>query len=155
MKLFQNIFIIVFFFIIIPVQANEAQYYPIDHEKIIIIGKDNSIKISLSLELADTNEKRQIGLMFRHHMPYDHSMLFDFQTTHPITMWMKNTYIPLDIIFADHTGKIVAIAYNTTPLSEKTIASIKKVRYALEVNAGIVLEKQITIGDQLQHRFID
>ena len=61
--------------------------------------------------------------MFRRYLPQDRGMLFDFDVERPVMMWMKNTYLPLDMIFIGHTGKVVGLAENTEPLSEKIIPS--------------------------------
>ena len=83
------------------------------------------------VEVARTAEERGIGLMHRTELAPDRGMLFDFGATRPVTMWMKNTLIPLDMFFAESDGRIVAIAERTTPLSEKRIRSGQPVRFVL------------------------
>jgi len=109
-------------------------------------------KITYFVEVADTKEKMIKGLMYRKHMKADHGMLFLFNQTHPqpVTMWMKNTYISLDMLFAEESGKIVGIAQNTEPLSLKNISPTnKKVRAVVELNAGEVKKNNIKIGDYI------
>ena len=71
----------------------------------------------LIAEIADNEESRSRGLMFRHVMPPNRAMLFDFVKPRPAAMWMKNTYISLDMLFVREDGTIAAIAENTEPLS--------------------------------------
>ena len=75
--------------------------------------------------------------MFRRSMPDGEGMLFDFGGDRPVSMWMKNTYIPLDMIFIGSDRTVKHVAERTTPLSERSIASPVPVRYVLEVNAGV------------------
>ena len=82
-------------------------------------------------------------------------MLFDFGATRPVTMWMKNTLIPLDMFFAESDGRIVAIAERTTPLSEKRIRSGQPVRFVLEMIGGSARRLGIAPGDRLRHALIE
>ena len=82
-------------------------------------------------------------------------MLFDFGAVRPVTMWMKNTLIPLDMFFADDTGRIVAIAERTTSLSEKRIHSGQPVRFVLEMIGGSARRLGIGPGDRLRHPLIE
>jgi len=101
------------------------------------------------VELADEPEERQSGLMFRQEMARDHGMLFDFGRARKITMWMRNTPLPLDMIFADSDGRIVHIHENAVPYSEATISSRRRAKYTLEVNAGVARDLGLTPGDRL------
>ena len=100
-----------------------------------------------AVELADEPRERSKGLMYRRSLDPDQGMLFDFGDPQPITMWMKNTYIPLDMLFIDETGTITGIAKRTTPLSERTIASDGPARYVLEINGGRADALGIRAGD--------
>jgi len=102
------------------------------------------------VEVMETPEQHERGLMFRRSMPADSGMLFNFHDPQPVTMWMKNTYIPLDMIFTDQTGKITWIAENAEPLSEALIPSHGPVYAVLEVNAGVVARFKIKIGDAMK-----
>ncbi|WP_439575294.1 DUF192 domain-containing protein [Phreatobacter sp.] len=104
------------------------------------------------LELADTPEKRSRGLMFRRSLPDGQGMLFEFGARETeVTMWMKNTYIPLDMIFIRANGVIRNIAENTTPLSEAIVASDGPVKGVLEVIAGTSRRLGIAPGDRVEH----
>ena len=89
--------------------------------------------------------------MFRRYLPENRGMLFDFGVERPVTMWMKNTYLPLDMIFIGWTGKVVGLAENTEPLSEKIIPSGAPARGVLEVNAGTAARIGLKIGDSVRH----
>lgn len=101
------------------------------------------------VEIADTPEKSQLGLMFREHLDDDKGMLFVLPQKHPLYMWMKNTYISLDMLFFDTDGKIVKIIPNTTPFSEQILPSEISVAGVLEVNAGIAQKLNIQVGDYI------
>jgi uncharacterized membrane protein (UPF0127 family) len=104
------------------------------------------------LELADTPEKRARGLMFRRSLPDGHGMLFEFGPRETeVTMWMKNTYIPLDMIFIRADGTIRHIAENTTPLSEAIVPSNGPVKGVLEVIAGTSRRLGLAPGDRVEH----
>ncbi len=105
-----------------------------------------------TIELADTPQLRQRGLMFRQHMAADHGMLFDFERDQEISMWMQNTYIPLDMIFILSDGTVHRIERDTTPFSTRSIHSRGPVRSVLEVNAGRSAEIGLRPGDTVRHR---
>ena len=103
------------------------------------------------VELADTPAERARGLMFRRALAANQGMLFDYGKTIDAAMWMKNTYIPLDILFIAADGRIVNIARDTTPESLATIASRGPVRAALELNAGTARRMAASAGDRIVH----
>jgi uncharacterized protein len=103
------------------------------------------------VELANTDEQRARGLMFRRELPEGQGMLFDFGREAPVTMWMRNTYISLDMIFIRSDGRILRIAENTVPLSEAIIPSGGPVKAVLEVVAGTARRLGIAPGDQVAH----
>lgn len=110
-------------------------------------GKTHQFKI----EIAATPEERAQGLMFRRSLPQDGGMLFDFSQTGPVAMWMKNTLIPLDMLFVAADGAIVNIAQRTVPQSLTPIPSAKPVRFVLEVAGGTTSRLGIKPGDKLLH----
>ena len=101
------------------------------------------------VELARTDEERQKGLMFRRELPEGRGMLFDFKQDTNVTMWMKNTFIPLDMIFIRADGRIHRIAENTEPESTRIIAAGAPVRAVLEVIGGTAKQLGIRPGDRV------
>ncbi|MFD2183316.1 DUF192 domain-containing protein [Rhodoplanes azumiensis] len=104
-----------------------------------------------SVEVATTDAERAQGLMHRKELPEGTGMLFDFKRDEPVSMWMKNTYVPLDMIFITADGRIHRIAENTTPMSERIIPSGGPVRGVLEVVAGTAKKLGIAPGDRIGH----
>jgi uncharacterized protein len=102
-----------------------------------------------SVELAVTDEERERGLMFRRSVPEFTGMLFDFKRDQEVTMWMKNTYVSLDMIFIQSDGRIRRIAENTETESLKIIPSGGPVRAVLEVAAGTARKLGIEPGDRI------
>ena len=103
------------------------------------------------VEIADDDEERRIGLMYRTEMAADAGMLFDFEVSRPISMWMKNTLISLDMAFIDEKGVIKRIAANTTPRSLESVQSGEPVIAVLEVNGGVLDSLGIKAGDTVDH----
>ncbi|MEL6264943.1 MAG: DUF192 domain-containing protein [Pseudomonadota bacterium] len=118
----------------------------IDRVTIISMGQ-----VSYTVELALTPEEQARGLMFRQSMPADAGMLFVFDTPRQASFWMKNTFIPLDIIFVDGEGRVLNVAANTVPFSEASVLSEGIASAVLEVNAGQARKHGITRGSQLVH----
>ena len=108
-------------------------------------------KFTYKIELAVSGEQRTRGLMFRKKMPRDYGMLFDFYQTQKVMMWMKNTFLPLDMLFIRVDGAIAHIVENTTPHSLAIISSRFPVRYVLELNAGEVARTGMKPGQFLRH----
>ena len=104
-----------------------------------------------AIELARTPEQQQQGLMFRASLAADAGMLFDFGGTRPAAFWMKNTLIPLDMLFIAADGRIADIHERAVPLSEATIESKVPVRAVLELNGGSVARLGIKSGDLVHH----
>ncbi len=108
---------------------------------------------SFLVEVARTEPQRERGLMFRRALPADRGMLFNFETERPVQMWMKNTYLPLDMVFISRTGKVIGLAENTEPLSERIISSGAPAYAVLEINAGVAAAIGLKIGDRVKHPF--
>jgi uncharacterized protein len=104
-----------------------------------------------TIEMAMSAEQQQQGLMFRRALPADAGMLFDFRVTRPASFWMKNTLIPLDMLFIAADGHIADIHERAVPLSEATIESKVPVRAVLELNGGTVSRLGIKPGDLVHH----
>ncbi len=107
---------------------------------------------TLTVWIADTSARQQQGLMFVRRMPADRGMLFPQQRPRPMTMWMKNTYLPLDMVFIGEDGRITGIAADAHPLSEALIESPGPVSAVLELNAGEARRRGIKAGDRVELR---
>ena len=133
------------FLVLAPaVHAQEAALEPLE-----IITASGTHRFSV--EVMRTDEQRARGLMYRRFMAEDRGMLFDFKREDQVAMWMKNTYLSLDMVFIDKSGKVVNVAENTEPLSERIIPSSGPVLAVLEVNAGTARKIGLKAGDRLRH----
>ena len=108
-----------------------------------------------SVEVVRKEKDRNRGLMFRQAMGADRGMLFDYDPPQSISFWMKNTFIPLDIIFIAADGRILNIAEKTTPLSLERLPSAGAVRGVLEINGGLSAKLGIKAGDKVRHAIFD
>jgi uncharacterized membrane protein (UPF0127 family) len=108
---------------------------------------------TFKVEIAADDETRERGLMNRRFMPADHGMLFEFPDTAPVSFWMKNTYIPLDMIFISASGTVTHIVANAEPLSERIIPSGPPCRAVLELNGGVAASIGLAVGDKVRHAF--
>jgi uncharacterized membrane protein (UPF0127 family) len=104
-----------------------------------------------SVEMATTEEEKTTGLMYRKELPEGKGMLFDFTPEQEVSMWMKNTFISLDMIFIRADGRILRIAENTEPQSTKIIPSGGLAKGVLEVIAGTAQKYGIAVGDRVAH----
>lgn len=107
-------------------------------------------KHEFTVELATTDAQRQQGLMYRKSMGQTNGMLFDFKMDREVTMWMRNTLIPLDMLFISKAGKIEHIHAGAVPRSESIISSRGAVRYVLELNGGSAKSFGIKTGDTVR-----
>jgi len=113
-----------------------------------VLLKGNTYQV----EIADTPEKAEVGLMWRKSMPKNQGMLFVFPYPRMISMWMKNTYIPLDMIFFNARGEVICLRENTTPLDDENIITCPyPASKVLELNAGEIKAKKIELGDKLNY----
>jgi uncharacterized membrane protein (UPF0127 family) len=103
----------------------------------------------IDIEIADTPAERTQGLMGRRSLPADAGMLFIFDTAAVVAFWMKDTLIPLDMIFVNDLKAIAHIERNTIPLSEALISSRQPARYVIEVNAGYCDLHRVSVGDHM------
>lgn len=120
-----------------------------DDKKLVLVTDVGEIPIAV--ELADTPETRRRGLMFRTKMPRDEGMLFDFQETREVAFWMRNTFIPLDMIFIDERGTIKHIHHRAVPQDPTSIPSKFPVRFVLEINGGLAKQYGLKPGDKVKH----
>jgi uncharacterized protein len=124
-----------------------------DGKLMFLNGKSGKLIFEADIEVAKTPEAQEQGLMYRKHMPESAGMLFVFNVSEPLTFWMRNTIIPLDIIFADSTKRIVTIARNTVPYSDSQIPSGKAAKYVVEMNAGFAAKYKVNEGDFIDFRY--
>jgi uncharacterized protein len=106
------------------------------------------------VEVMRTPEEKSKGLMFRQYLPEDRAMLFDFQREEAVSMWMRNTYIPLDMLFIKQDGTLHHVHARAQPLDETAISSSGSVRYVLEINGGLAAKLGIKPGDKVAHQLI-
>ena len=124
--------------------AQAASFQPLE------IATKSGVQV-FSVEMATTEEEKTTGLMHRKELPDGKGMLFDFSPEQQVSMWMKNTYISLDMIFIRADGRILRIAENTEPLSTKIISSGGLAKGVLEVIAGTAQKYGIQPGDRVAH----
>lgn len=105
-----------------------------------------------AVELAVNSEQRAQGLMYRPRMAADAGMLFLYPAARPVAMWMKNTLIPLDMLFIGDDGRILHIAERAIPGSTATISSMQPARAVLELNGGTAARLKIQVGDRVLYR---
>jgi uncharacterized membrane protein (UPF0127 family) len=124
-------------------------HLPVDGTALTI----NSAKgdIPFEVEIADTEEERERGLMFRTDLKDNSAMLFVFDKPRLVTMWMENTPSALDMLFLDEDGRISTIRENAVPFSRSVISSGRPVRYVVEVKAGTAKRLGLTLGDKVRH----
>ena len=131
---------------------SQAMMLPVDAAPLVaetVVGER-----VFSIEIADDSTERERGLMFRETMPDDRGMLFVFSQTQQIGFWMKNTPLPLDLIFIGEDGRVAGILPGV-PFSEAVITPGVPVRFVLEVKSGIASKNRIGPGDRLSHPEID
>jgi hypothetical protein len=108
---------------------------------------------AFQVEVANNDATREHGLMDRRYMAADHGMLFEFDGEAPVAFWMKNTYIPLDMIFISPSGVVTHIAANAEPLSERVIPSGGPCIAVVELNGGAAASIGLKVGDKVRHPF--
>jgi uncharacterized protein len=108
-----------------------------------------------TVEVADSAGERGTGLMNRESMPTAAGMLFVYPRPGNVSFWMENTLIPLDMIFADPTGKVLSVHENAVPLDRTPIAGGANIQYVLEINGGLARRMGITEGAMMRHPAID
>ena len=121
----------------------------VDMGDLSILDEDGQQIIEIDIELAQGEEQTSRGLMWRRDMDEKEGMLFLMDSLKPQSFWMLNTYIPLDIIYADENKRVVSIAEDTEPESLDPIPSGAPAQYVLEVNAGFARRHGIREGHQL------
>ncbi len=115
----------------------------------LISGKTGEVIKDIDIEKADNEKERTIGMMYRKSMPDTQGMLFIFDKSEPQSFWMRNTLIPLDIIFIGEDKTINTIHSNATPLSEQSLPANEDSKYVLEVRGGFCLQYGVEVGDKI------
>lgn len=134
-----------------PSIAQEAMALPVDADPLIAVTAKG--EVPFRIEIADEPGERAMGLMFRKDLADDQGMLFVFEQTQPVGFWMKNTPLPLDLVFAGPDGKVLDVLPGT-PFSEAVIAPEEPARFVLELKAGTAAKTGIAKGVMLKHRAI-
>ena len=121
-----------------------AQFAAADGELDAVFDRDVLLVLAskhacyrLDIYIAESDEQRSRGLMHVRSLPQTTGMLFIYPEEQYVSMWMKNTFIPLDIAFVKADGRVSSIAYSTEPQSLRSIQSLERVQFVLELNAGV------------------
>lgn len=153
--------VVILFFLIIaaiiymninpPAPEPEPKQYRFKKEGLLTIVDSLGVEIAkVDIEIADTDYERTLGLMYRQTMAENEGMLFIFPDEEIRSFWMKNTILPLDMLFINSERRIVTIHKNTTPYSEQSYRSTQPAKYVLELNAGYCDLKGIKTGDMIR-----
>jgi len=129
-----------------------AMVLPFDPQQLVVETAKG--ERSFTIEIADSEDERQRGLMFRLSMDDDHGMLFVFEEQREVGFWMKDTPMALDLVFIGQDGVIKAVRQGE-PLSEALITAGQPVRFVLELKAGIAASNDIGRGDRVRHKAIN
>ncbi len=148
MSRFHPLFFLIFLFACAPAnsyQDGQPQDLPLETLSVETAGGVKTFKV----QIAKTLRQKQTGLMFRTEMPAEEGMLFTYKYPEVVGFWMRNTYIPLVIIFVRADGTIANIAYNTIPMSLDNVSSDGHVTGVLEINGGLAEALGIEPGDKV------
>ncbi|HIP09447.1 MAG TPA: DUF192 domain-containing protein [Rhodospirillales bacterium] len=144
------IYLLPFGAIWVPLTSIAQGFATFNRSKLRVVTKSG--KHEFIVEIAVTDRQHSQGLMFRQSLAKNAGMLFDYKVPTSITMWMKNTYIPLDMIFIGNDGRVINVVQRAIPFSENVISSLGKARGVLEVNGGTASRLGIMPGDKILHR---
>ena len=139
--------IVVGFWHVAPLQADA------ELEQLTIVTASGAKPLSFNIEVARSPRQKAIGLMYRRNLAAGRGMLFPYEKEQEVSMWMKNTYIPLDMLFIKANGQIHRIEAMTEPFSERVIKSQGPVLAVLEIAGGQAQRLGIAPGDKVRHRF--
>jgi uncharacterized membrane protein (UPF0127 family) len=132
-----------------PLDPSKAQALPVTPLDIVAHGRHHQFQV----EVAASEEQQHIGLMHRSALPPDHGMLFTYDHPEVLKFWMRNTFIPLDMLFMSHEGKIMAVAQNVQPHDERPVGPNDPMWAELELPAGTVARLGIRAGDTIRHAY--
>ncbi len=141
-----------FILLMCGISVKEAAALNAFKRDIVLIQNQEGDTHTFDVELALSPQQRSVGLMFRVYLPQDQGMLFDFEYPQQASMWMKNTMVPLDILFIRSDGVISSIIQNAEPLTLTPRASKGEVRAVLEVLGGTTERLGIKAGDYVRHQ---
>lgn len=151
-KFFLPCFLLVTALIFFSATKGGAQFFGLNNferSKLSVISKSKSHEFIV--EIARTDRQQRQGLMFRRRLASNEGMLFVYSSAKILKMWMKNTYLPLDMLFIDARGRIVNIVERTIPGSLEEISSVEQAMAVLEVNGGTSSRLKIQKGDRVRH----
>jgi uncharacterized protein len=134
-------------------QDNAPMHLPVDPVALTVNTARGDVPFSV--EIADEEEERQRGLMFRTDLEDNSAMLFIFDQTRLVSMWMENTPSALDMLFLNQSGRITAIHQDAVPFSRDVISSGGPVKFVVEVKAGTVQRLGLRVGDKVRHPAIE
>ena len=123
-----------------------------DGPRVALIAPDGSQRALVNVEVVNSPASRELGLMYRKHLDQDAGMIFVFPVPEHQSFWMKNTVIPLDMIFVDARGKVLGIVENAEPFSERALSVDGDSLYVLEVNGGFSQRHHVLAGDQMKFK---
>ncbi|WP_376873799.1 DUF192 domain-containing protein [Albirhodobacter sp. R86504] len=135
----------------VPVQESPRAAPRCDLDAAVILGADGRKRAQFRIEIADDEAERAQGLMFRDSISSSAGMLFVYETEASRAFWMKNTLIPLDIMFFDGAGELLNIVASAQPLREDALPSEGKAQFVLEIQGGLAAKLGLTAGDVLRH----
>lgn len=130
-----------------------CQPKPPEREALQVLS--GGITHAFQVEIADDEQERETGLMNRDKLPTGQGMLFLFPDARERAFWMKNTHIPLDIIYISKSGEVISIQKNTMPMNETPLHSFGPAAAVLEINGGQADALGIKPGDRITHRFFE
>ena len=156
---FQSFLIVAFGFLALNLTSCKEDNKTVEQTKVVfkkegeltIIKATDSTKINLDIEIADTEFDTQTGLMYRESMEKNQAMLFVFDDASERYFYMKNTKIPLDLIYIDANKTVVSFQKNAKPFDESSLPSNAPAKYVLEVNAGLVDAWGLSVGDKIEY----
>ncbi|RCS22026.1 DUF192 domain-containing protein [Phyllobacterium salinisoli] len=149
MHRFFTVFLLLFFALPARAETGEPMRLPLDAHRLVFETAKG--KVSLDVEIADTDPERMRGLMYRTDFPENRAMLFVFDDTRTVMMWMKNTPLSLDMVFVNRDGAIATIRENTEPFSEAIVSSMVPVAFVIELRAGVAKQLGLAMGDTVRH----
>lgn len=130
-----------------PAQAGEVNKgLPVSS---LTIATQSGTNLAVTVEVAANSMDREVGLMNRSSMDEDHGMIFVFPSAKPVMFWMKDTLLPLDMLFIDRAGRIISIKHDAKPMDLSIIKSGGAVTHVLEVNAGYAARHGVAKGDRV------